>query len=157
MPQYPQNTLNDAEKSSVCFACSVGRASSLPDDEALGVVESRPNSPACSRAASHRFCARIGTMNLRKTGHPRASVLECGSPLPLWSLPTARVPCESARGLAQSKTWRPLQRFMKRNTLAFAAPNLACGEARGWRNLGRGAAGPVRPGENARSTRQELS
>ena len=34
------------------------------------------------------------------------SVLECGSPLPLLARDRNRPPSESARGLAQSKTWR---------------------------------------------------
>jgi len=42
-------------------------------------------------------------------GESRASVLECGSPLPLFHPPR---PCESARGLAQSKTSRQKRRLM---------------------------------------------
>ena len=40
----------------------------------------------------------------------RASVLDCGSPLPLFHPPR---PCESARGLAQSKTSRQKGRFVR--------------------------------------------
>ncbi len=39
----------------------------------------------------------------------RDSVLDCGSPLPLLRFQTGS---KSARGLAQSKTWRPFGRFM---------------------------------------------
>ncbi len=40
----------------------------------------------------------------------RDSVLDCGSPLPLWD--GAR-PLKSARGLAQSKTLRRFRRFVE--------------------------------------------
>ena len=40
----------------------------------------------------------------------RGSVLECGSPLPL---STAAGLFQSARGLAHSKTWRAIERFME--------------------------------------------
>jgi len=36
------------------------------------------------------------------------SVLECGSPLPLSHLLSSQSLSQSARGLAQSKTWRSL-------------------------------------------------
>jgi len=39
-------------------------------------------------------------------GWPARSVLDCGSPLPLSHPPTGRTCSQSARGLAQSKTWR---------------------------------------------------
>jgi len=39
-------------------------------------------------------------------GWETRSVLECGSPLPLFNLTRVRTHYESARGLAQSKTWR---------------------------------------------------
>jgi hypothetical protein len=39
----------------------------------------------------------------------RGSVVECGSPLPL---STAADLCQSARGLAHSKTWRTIERFL---------------------------------------------
>jgi hypothetical protein len=37
----------------------------------------------------------------------RGSVLDCGGPPPLWH---CRLSFESARGLAQSKTWRQFER-----------------------------------------------
>src|SRR5881394_1913487 len=46
----------------------------------------------------------------RRGGRRRASVLDCGSPLPLLR---PRTRSESARGLAQSKTWRRGGRFME--------------------------------------------
>src|SRR5436190_3964869 len=46
----------------------------------------------------------------RRGGRRRASVLDCGSPLPLLR---ARTRSESARGLAHSKTWRYGGRFME--------------------------------------------
>jgi len=49
----------------------------------------------------------------RPGGRWSASVLDCGSPLPLLG-PCTRF--ESARGLAHSKTWRRGVRFMKRGT-----------------------------------------
>ena len=47
----------------------------------------------------------------RLNGRCRASVLDCGSPLPLLR---PRAGCESARGLAQSKISRCDGRFMER-------------------------------------------
>src|SRR5437899_721965 len=47
----------------------------------------------------------------RGGGRRRASVLDCGSPLPLLR---PRTSSESARGLAHSKTWRYGGRFMER-------------------------------------------
>src|SRR6266516_1211425 len=46
----------------------------------------------------------------RRGGRRRASVLDCGSPLPLLRL---RTRSESARGQAHSKTWRYGGRFME--------------------------------------------
>src|SRR5438552_16235583 len=46
----------------------------------------------------------------RGGGRRRASVLDCGSPLPLLR---PRTRSESARGLAHSKTWRYGGRFME--------------------------------------------
>src|SRR5438876_9312635 len=46
----------------------------------------------------------------RLNGRWRASVLDCGSPLPLFR---PRTRSESARGLAHSKTWRYGGRFME--------------------------------------------
>src|SRR5206468_8771175 len=46
----------------------------------------------------------------RRGGRWRASVLDCGSPLPLLR---PRTRSESARGLAHSKTWRYGGRFME--------------------------------------------
>src|SRR6266542_4277593 len=51
----------------------------------------------------------------------RESVLDCGSPLPLLH---PRPGSESARGLAQSKTWRRFGRFFECRTLAFASSGL---------------------------------
>src|SRR5207244_3805519 len=48
---------------------------------------------------------------LRRVGPRRASVLDCGSPLPVLR---PRTRSESARGLAQSKTWRRGARYMER-------------------------------------------
>ena len=50
----------------------------------------------------------------RPGGRWRASVLDCGSPLPLLR---PRTRSESARGLAHSKTWRYGGRFMERPVL----------------------------------------
>src|SRR5947199_9330352 len=47
----------------------------------------------------------------RGRGRRRASVLDCGSPLPLLR---PRTRSESARGLAHSKTWRYGGRFLER-------------------------------------------
>src|SRR5437773_12304837 len=47
----------------------------------------------------------------RGGGRRRASVLDCGSPLPLLR---PRTRSESARGLAHSKTWRYGGRFMEK-------------------------------------------
>src|SRR6266536_1631947 len=54
--------------------------------------------------APFRFSACIETMNPPRAVACRDSVVECGSPLPLFLACTGG---ESARGLAQSKTWRP--------------------------------------------------
>src|SRR6266545_5197381 len=54
----------------------------------------------------------------------RDSVLDCGSPLPLLRLHTKS---KSARGLAQSKTWRPFGRFTERTS---GAPITPCGASR---------------------------
>ena len=48
-------------------------------------------------------------MNCSEAFHQRGSVLEGGSPLPLQ---VSRAGFESARGLAQSKTWWRFGRFM---------------------------------------------
>jgi hypothetical protein len=62
--------------------------------------------PTVESALNHfaELCA------LRRIERSRDSVLDCGSPLPL-SAGTGT--CQSARGLAQPKTWRPLGRFME--------------------------------------------
>src|SRR6266545_396463 len=52
----------------------------------------------------------------RRWVHRRESVLDCGSPLPLLRLQTRS---KSARGLAQSKTWRLFGRFMERTAKGF--------------------------------------
>ena|SRR5437016_11248053 len=57
----------------------------------------------------------------RLNGRCRASVLDCGSPLPLLR---PRAGCESARGLAQSKISRCDGRFME--SRADRELNLAC-------------------------------
>ncbi len=54
-----------------------------------------------------------GDHQMRRGARWRASVLDCGSPLPLLR---PRTRSESARGLAQSKTWRRGERFMERLT-----------------------------------------
>src|SRR6266536_2875020 len=54
--------------------------------------------------ASTASWLRIEAMSLPRAVAWRDSVVECGSPLPLFP---ACVGGESARGLAQSKTWRP--------------------------------------------------
>src|SRR5438034_7174441 len=60
----------------------------------------------------------------RRGGRRRASVLDCGSPLPLLR---PRTRAESARGLAHSKTWRYGGRFMERydDLSFFLSPSLA--------------------------------
>src|SRR5437773_11584834 len=60
----------------------------------------------------------------RGGGRRRASVLDCGSPLPLLR---PRTRAESARGLAHSKTWRYGGRFMERydDLSFFLSPSLA--------------------------------
>ncbi len=60
--------------------------------------------------APFRFFACIGTMNRGGRCVGRDSVLDCGSPLPLLRPQTRS---KSARGLAQSKTWRPFGRLME--------------------------------------------
>jgi len=62
--------------------------------EPLGAAERDEASPSCAPEPN-------------QGGPCRDSVLECGSPLPLLSAADA----ESARGLAQSKTWRSCERF----------------------------------------------
>ena len=52
------------------------------------------------RARNPKDWARIGTMN---SGTFHTGALDCGSLLPLW---VAAARCQSARGRAQSKTWR---------------------------------------------------
>src|SRR6266540_6340061 len=60
----------------------------------------------------------VGLLWLRgahRDPEPRVSVLDCGpaaghGPLPLSDAPS---PSKSARGLAQSKTWRPQGRFLE--------------------------------------------
>src|SRR5216110_659253 len=54
----------------------------------------------------------------RLNGRCRASVWDCGSPLPLLR---PRAGCESARGLAQSKISRCDGRFMERASLTSVA------------------------------------
>lgn len=49
---------------------------------------------------------KILESKIEDAGWRGRSVLDCGSPLPLLNLTRARTYSESARGLAQSKTWR---------------------------------------------------
>src|SRR6266542_354513 len=67
---------------------------------------------AGSWRAPFRFCACIGTMNRGGRCVGRDSVLYCGSPLPLLRPQTTS---KSARGLAQSKTWRHFGPFKERS------------------------------------------
>src|SRR5439155_4621791 len=53
----------------------------------------------------------------RRGARRRASVLDCGSPPPLFR---PRTRSESARGLAHSKTWRYGGRFMERGVVPFS-------------------------------------
>ena len=64
----------------------------------------------------HPFFARVGTTNSLRAVPRRDSVLDCGSPLPLFLACSGR---DSARGLAQSKTCRPFDRFRERFTVRF--------------------------------------
>ena len=69
------------------------------------------------REATNVFsiCGRPESVGISGPCESRASVLDCGSPLPLFHLPR---PTESARGLAQSKTSRQkLLRNEKANIL----------------------------------------
>jgi hypothetical protein len=43
----------------------------------------------------------------------RGSVLECGGPPPLFPAADLVCPAQSARGLAHSKTWRPIQALVQ--------------------------------------------
>jgi hypothetical protein len=49
---------------------------------------------------------KLPTLKIKADGWRARSVLECGSPLPLFPATDLVRPAESAGGPAQSKTWR---------------------------------------------------
>ena len=94
-------------------------------DGALTVPNSASSEPKRSRVSLALALLSLLRMNCdhesRLNGRCRASVLDCGSPLPLLR---PRAGCESARGLAQSKISRCDGRFME--SWADREFNLAC-------------------------------
>src|SRR5213079_3330173 len=80
-------------------------------DECLLPSRERPGVGRCMESLLSLWRMH-GDHEPRLKGRCRASVLDCGSPLPLLR---PRAGCESARGLAQSKISRCDGRFMQRS------------------------------------------